>query len=403
MNTDNDNILALLDSIKQDLVGPHTATAQHAQTLANISRLQLAVETPLETILRIGYGTWQKACLRIALELGVFDTLSANEGVSVGIQELASASGADAVFLVRIMRVVAALGICEEAGVEKYKANPKTKTMSTPQGVSSFKAWFDIFTPAAAKLPEYMHSKGYQNPTQSTDTAFVYANGSEFWDHLNQTPAHSHIFNDFMSTRRQGRATWYETYPVGPELSSSLSDTDNEIQGEAKVLLVDVGGNRGHDLIEVKAKYPELVGRMIVQDLPHVIAHATFHQDDRMTIEAMPHDFFQPQPIRHALAYHFRAIFHDWSDDACHRILLHTAAAMKRGYSKLLISEFVLPDTDTALFPATLDIQMMGLHGGAERSEEHWRTLLDGAGLRVVKIWQEVKGGEGVIEATLKD
>lgn len=75
---------------------------------------------------------------------------------------------------------------------------------------------------------------------------------------------------------------------------------------------------------------------------------------------------------------------------------------MKPNYSKLLISEFVLPDTDTALFPATLDIQMMGLHAGMERSEKHWKALLDSAGLEVVKIWQEVRGGEGVIEARLK-
>lgn len=76
---------------------------------------------------------------------------------------------------------------------------------------------------------------------------------------------------------------------------------------------------------------------------------------------------------------------------------------MKPNYLKLLISEFVLPDMNTALFPATLDMQMMGLHAGMERSERQWRTLLDFAGLRVIKIWQDVKGGEAVIEAMLKD
>ena len=76
---------------------------------------------------------------------------------------------------------------------------------------------------------------------------------------------------------------------------------------------------------------------------------------------------------------------------------------MKPNFSKLLISEYILPDRDTALFPATLDIQMMGLHAGMERSEKQWRTLLDSAGLKVVKIWQELKGGEGVIEAMLKE
>ncbi|KAL8753705.1 MAG: hypothetical protein Q9184_005341 [Pyrenodesmia sp. 2 TL-2023] len=352
MNSHHEQLSRVLDRIKQSLTRPQSTSAEHAQTLADISRLQLAVETPLETIYRIGHQTWQNAGVRIALELGIFDSLQAKNGAPVGIHELASASGADAVFL------------------------------------------------AAARLPEYMRSQNYQNPTQSTNSAFTYATGSEFWTHLNGTPVHSHIFNEFMATRRQGRKSWYDIYPVGRELSN-LPNADTDVEKERKVLIVDVGGNRGHDLVELRARNPQLVGKMILQDLPDVVANTSFDPDDNMAIEAMPHDFFQPQPIRHALAYHFRAIFHDWPDSACHHILSHTAAAMRRNYSKLLISEFVLPDMDTALFPATLDIQMMGLHAGMERSEKQWRTLLDSAGLKVVKIWQDVKGGEGVIEATL--
>ncbi|KAL8846669.1 MAG: hypothetical protein Q9221_008255 [Calogaya cf. arnoldii] len=421
MNSHEDQISPLLDRIKQSLAAPYSTSAEHAQTLADISRLQLAVETPLDTIYRIGHQTWQNACVRIALELGVFDTLLAKKGALVGIHELASASGADAVFLgklliysdpkthvdssssiaVRIMRVIVALGLCTETGVEEYTANSKTEIMTIPQGISSFKSWFDIFTPAAVKMPEYMRSQNYQNPTQSTNSAFAYATGSEFWTHLDKTPTHSHIFNDFMATRRQGRKSWYDIYPVSHELSS-LSSADTGSKEEGKVLLVDVGGNRGHDLVELRARNPELSGKIIVQDLPDVVAHASFNPDENLVIEAMPHDFFQPQPIRHAFAYHFRAIFHDWPDSACRQILSRTAAAMQPDYSKLLISEFVLPDRDTALFPATLDMQMMGLHAGMERSEKQWRNLLDSAGLQVVKLWQDIKGGEGVIEATLK-
>ncbi|KAL9052380.1 MAG: hypothetical protein Q9206_004329 [Seirophora lacunosa] len=397
-----ENSSLLIHRIKEALATPNTNNAKHAEILADISRLQLSLETPSETIYRIGYQTWQNACVRIALELGVFDTLAAKQEAPVSIQELASTHGADALFLVRIMRVIVALGLCAETGVEEYKANQKTGIMTIPQGISSFKAWFDIFTPAAVKLPEYMQSQKYQNPTQSTSSAFAYTTGSEFWDHLNRTPEHSQIFNDFMATRRQGRVRWYDVYPVGPELASFAPDTENHPAGECDVLLVDVGGNRGHDLVEMKAKYPKLVGKMVLQDLPEVVAHTSFGPGDGRGIEAMAHDFFQPQPIRHALAYHFRAIFHDWPDSSCQQILSLTAAAMKPNYSKLLISEFVLPDTDTALFPATLDIQMMGLHAGMERSEKHWKALLDSAGLEVVKIWQEVRGGEGVIEARLK-
>ncbi|KAL8941855.1 MAG: hypothetical protein Q9216_001999 [Gyalolechia sp. 2 TL-2023] len=388
-----ENILTTIDRIRKALTTPNSSSAKHAELLADISRLQLVVETPLDTIYRIGHQVISRlrGFLWIALELGVFDVLVAKREDQVGIQELARTCGADAILL--------AVGLCAESGVEEYRANSKTKIMTIPQGISSFKTWFDIFTPAAAKLPEYMHSRDYRNPTQSTTSAFAYANGSEFWNHLNQTPTQSQIFNDFMATRREGRPNWYDVYPIDRELSPSQK-IDTDIQEESDVLLVDVGGNRGHDLVNLRAKYPDLVGKMVLQDLPAVVAHASFGSEDG--IAAMPHDFFQPQPIQHARVYHFRAIFHDWPDSSCHQILAHIAAAMKPNFSKLLISEFVLSDTNTALFPATLDIQMMGLHAGMERSERQWRSLLESAGLEVAKIWQEVRGGEGVIEARLK-
>lgn len=157
---------------------------------------------------------------------------------------------------------------------------------------------FDIFTQAAAKLPEYARSQNYQNPTESTNSAFVYATGSEFWTYLKKTPTQSQIFNDFMATRRQGRPNWYDTYPIEQELSSPPNVIGNG-HGESNILLVDVGGNRGHDLINLRNKHPGLQGRMILQDLPDVIAHTFFDQEDG--IEAVPHDFFQRQPIQRML------------------------------------------------------------------------------------------------------
>ncbi len=157
---------------------------------------------------------------------------------------------------------------------------------------------FDIFTPAAVKLPEYMRYQNYQNPTQSTNSAFVYATGSEFWDFLNKTPIQSHHFNDFMATRRQGKPSWYDIYPVDQELLFSCSNAETNPEEGRDVLLVDVGGNRGHDLVKLKTKYPKLDGRLILQDLPDVVAHASFDPEDDKAIEAMPHDFFQPQPVR---------------------------------------------------------------------------------------------------------
>lgn len=90
---------------------------------------------------------------------------------------------------------------------------------------------------------------------------------------------------------------------------------------------------------------------------------------------------------------------HDWSDEVCLGILTRTAAAMKAGYSKLLLNEFILPDRGYPLFPAGFDLQMMAMHAAQERTESQWLSLLETAGLKVVKFWIQPGGGEGIIEA----
>lgn len=75
---------------------------------------------------------------------------------------------------------------------------------------------------------------------------------------------------------------------------------------------------------------------------------------------------------------------------------------MRPGYSKILISEFILSDNNSRLFPVSLDLQMMGLHAGSERSYSQWKELLDSSGLAILKVWQRLEGGEGVIEAVQK-
>lgn len=74
---------------------------------------------------------------------------------------------------------------------------------------------------------------------------------------------------------------------------------------------------------------------------------------------------------------------------------------MKPGHSKVLIFDYVLPDTGSALFPALLDINMLALLSGIERTETMWKALLESVGLKVVKIWTAGKETEGLIEAVL--
>ena len=144
--------------------------------------------------------------------------------------------------------------------------------MSISQGMTSFKFWVDIAMPTAAQLPSYLGATDYQNPCDNQTTAFAHAFGSEFWTWLEQNPGHAATFNGFMGSRREGRPSWFDTYPVEKELKGFGEGVGKG--GKDAVALVDIGGNQGHDLVNLKAKYPDLRGRFVLQDLPDVVAKA---------------------------------------------------------------------------------------------------------------------------------
>lgn len=76
---------------------------------------------------------------------------------------------------------------------------------------------------------------------------------------------------------------------------------------------------------------------------------------------------------------------------------------MKKGYSRILIVDSVLPDVGASVFGSLLDINMMPL-SGIERTEKHWKMLLEGEGLKVVKVqWPTAVVGsrDCVLEAIL--
>ena len=103
-----------------------------------------------------------------------------------------------------------------------------------------------------------------------------------------------------------------------------------------------------------------------------------------------------------ARAYYFRSICHDWPNAICRKILSNTVAAMEPGYSKILINDWVVPDTGSPLIPALLDIQIMAVLPGMERTQTQWKELLESVGLEIVKIHTIGKEVEGLIEAVRK-
>ncbi|KAI9711327.1 MAG: hypothetical protein M1820_002314 [Bogoriella megaspora] len=248
-----------------------------------------------------------------------------------------------------------------------------------------------------AKLIEYMHDTGFhQFPKQGEDSPFTYTWKTSLWEYLEQHPEHKKWFADYMAIRYQGVDPWFVTFPMSETLAK------NAKRDAESVLLVDVGGSSGHELIKFHQSHPDAPGRLVVQDLPTVIEKHQTEETPRY-LEMMAYDFFTPQPIKGARAYFFQNIAHDWPDAECRTILINTVRAMSKGYSRILIKDYVLPDIGVGLRASTLDIIMMCACSGIERTQRQWSELLDSCGLKIVKVWQTRSDYEQVIEATLKN
>lgn len=255
----------------------------------------------------------------------------------------------------------------------------------------SFKNSFQTCAPEFQALPAFLRRTGYENPADEMNTVFQFANNTTghqfewFKDHP-QELAH---FNDFMASRRKPSLSWLSVYPVEEE-TAGLADP-------CRAVYVNMGGGIGHQCAEFKAAFPSIPGRVILQDLPHTIAQALKTEG----VENMGHDFFAPQPIKGAKFYFVRGVCHNHPDHKVRRLLEQVKDAMASD-SVLLLDELVLPSGEVSAYGAGLDLTMMSAFAGAERDEAQWRTLIEDAGLKLVKDYDyNPLGYERVMEVRL--
>jgi hypothetical protein len=147
------------------------------------------------------------------------------------------------------------------------------------------------------KAPKYLRETKYHAPTEPTDGFVQYANQTKLniFEYLQSIPTLFQDFNMFMGNTMGAREYWHEWYDVEGRLLTGFDS------GDESVLLVDVGGGKGHDLVAFDAsfgKHPRNTpGKLVLQDLPPVIDTIT-PDGPGAGITAMPHDFFTEQPVK---------------------------------------------------------------------------------------------------------
>jgi hypothetical protein len=138
-------------------------------------------------------------------------------------------------------------------------------------------------------------------------------------------------------------------------------------------------------LAAILAAHPGMRG--VLFDLPHVIADATNALAERGVDDrgdCVAGDFFASVPAG-GDGYLLSLVLHDWPDPQARCILRNVAAASVRG-ARLLIIEFVVPPGDTLHLSKMVDVTILAMAGGNERTEPEWRELLTAAGFTGIAV-----------------
>lgn len=245
----------------------------------------------------------------------------------------------------------------------------------------------------------FLQQTAYQNPTDPRNLPYQKAFGPDqtFFESLAADPEKGTRFTSMMEAESQGKASFADdhAYPVLERLQS--------VRDDGEVLIVDCGAGNGSDMRHFRVKHPNLKGRVIVQDLPYI-----FEEDTKLEaslkndgIEVMRHDFFTPQPIAGAQVYFLRQIMQDYSDERCLQILSQIVSVMRSGYSKILITETILPDKGAHWFTTSLDLELMIHLAAFKRTETQMRELLAKAGLAVTGFFKLPESFDSVLEGML--
>ncbi|CAD6572696.1 MAG: hypothetical protein ASARMPREDX12_005376 [Alectoria sarmentosa] len=363
------------------------------QASDTLRKLSLDLEDWGDLVDRVIYSPMDNVMIRLALDLGIFDIITAHTG-PVDVETIVNEVGvADETLLRRILRTLDAMNAIGAVGEDGYEATNYTRAFTTQKGIAGQRFSFEFCAPAWNQIPYFLAKGGYRNPSNALDTPLQMAFNSQshFFGLLQQRPGMLETFGTFMTCHMKGRPEFPEIYPVERELVDGLSDNEDA------VLLVDVGGGLGQDISTLRQMVPTLRGRTILQELPEMVQSFPGTEG----IEIMEYDFFEPQLVKGARAYYFRNIFHDWSDENCLKILDSTKSAMIPGYSKILINDLVVTQQKQGLFMTMSDMNMLALLGSMERSEKQWHELMEKAGLVIVKMWTKEARYESIIEVML--
>jgi len=316
---------------------------------------------PAQAVLQVIAGFWLSRCVYIAAKLGLADLVQESPKTPA---ELAVLTGTHAPSLYRVLRALASSGWLHENDDGRFGSTPLSAGLLT--GVPG-----SLRALATTELGEE-HYPAWGNLLFSVRTgelAFDNVFGMPNWQYWAGHDEHAQVFNRAMSEM---------TAVIEPAVLSICDFSPF-------TTIVDIGGGRGTLMSSILRAYP--AARGIVLDLPHVIEQgrqliAEQHVEDRC--ELVPGDFFKEVP-RGGDAYILKWVLHDWDDERSIAILKNCHRAMVPD-GRLFVVEAPLPRRNEPSLHKLMDVNMLVMTGGRERTEDEYRTLFDAAGFELTRL-----------------
>jgi hypothetical protein len=322
------------------------------------------VETPAlppeaaaaQLVFQVGSGYMASAALHVAVRLGIAERLA--DGPR-HVDALASASGVQADGLYRVLRALASLGIFAEEAPRTFALTPAGALLK--KGPGGLGDGLEFIT-------DPLHFRTYAEMLHSVQTgqpAGEKVVGMPLFDYLARNPDWSASFNNAMT------AFSANVMPAVLE-AYDFSGID---------LLVDVAGGHGHVLTSVLSAYPAMRG--VLFDLDHVIGGAgplLAASGTQSRVRTETGDFFKAVPAG-GDAYIMKHIIHDWDDERAVTILSNIRRALGDTRGRVILLEAVIAPGNASDFGKMVDLEMMLLPGGRERTADEFAALFSRAGL----------------------
>lgn len=315
---------------------------------------------------------WISKPIHVAAELGIADLL---RDKPMSVEKLAQRTKTHAPTLYRLMRALSAVGIFAEIDDQVFDLSPLAQCLCS-----------EAMRPLVMMFLSDWHDKAWSNLAYSVRTgkpAFDHAFGKGAFEWMEENPEARSILDRGQGLKAIGFAeAVIEAY--------DFSDISS---------ICDVGGGQGTFLIQLLANYPHIMG--IVADLQGAVVSAEkaiVKADLHDRCKAIPYDFLKDAPPV-CDAYFLVNILHDWEEEICCRILKNISQAMNAD-SRLLIVEYLLEPGPGFSVAKLLDIEVLVMGGGRERTVDEYKALLDSVGIAVSKV-VPTNRGPALLECTV--